>query len=163
MIPGPTQIAGTICPACLSPADSSRNVLSGFQACVKCGVRYEAAVFPLPEPPRGPASLITGDGSSPCAVHTGNVAEVSCERCGRLMCSLCRVDSDGKVLCTKCFERLAFEGALPSAVNKITSHLAKARQYTLVSWLMYPLAPILGPYAFYLSIRAWVERSLRSE
>lgn len=74
------------------------------------------------------------------------------------MCGLCRVDSDGKVLCTKCFERLAAEGALPSAVNRITSHFAQARMATGLSWLLYPLSMFLGPYAFYLSVRAWMDR-----
>lgn len=74
------------------------------------------------------------------------------------MCGLCRVDSDAKTLCTKCFERLASEGALPSAVNRITSHYAKARMVTAASWLLYPFAMLLGPYGFYLSVRAWLDR-----
>jgi hypothetical protein len=74
------------------------------------------------------------------------------------MCGLCRVDSDGKTLCTKCFERLASEGALPSAVNRITSRFAAARTATVASWLLFPFAMVLGPYAFYLSVRAWMDR-----
>lgn len=153
-----TPLSGTICPACLSPAEQFSAGPSGARTCPGCYTAYEAVLFPLPEPPAKLATAFTGEGTSPCAAHSGNAAEVSCERCGRLMCGLCRVDSDGKVLCTRCFERLASEGALPSAVNKITSHLAKARMYTGASWLLYPFAMVLGPYAFYLSTRAWIER-----
>ena len=44
------------------------------------------------------------------------------------------------------------------AINRITSHYAKARMVTGASWLLYPFAMVLGPYAFYLSVRAWMDR-----
>lgn len=156
MTPSPTS--GTICPSCLSPSETLTPGPSGRRICPGCRTSYEAALFPLADPPAKLASVFTGEGASPCAAHSGNAAEVTCERCGRLMCGLCRVDSDGKVLCTKCFERLAAEGALPSAVNRITSHYTQARMVTGASWLLYPLAMILGPYGFYLSVRAWMDR-----
>lgn len=152
------EAAGSICPACLMPAEQLTPGPSGARTCLGCKTRYEAVLFPLPEAAALKATAFTGEGASPCAAHAGNAAEVSCERCGLLMCGLCRVDSDGKALCTKCFERLASEGALPSAVNRITSYFAKARMVTGLSWLVYPLAMVLGPYGFYLSIRAWIER-----
>lgn len=80
-----------------------------------------------------------------------------------MLCGLCRIDSDGMTLCPGCFERLASEGALPSAVRRVKDHLVKARSYTLVSWLMYPFSAILGPWAFYLAIRALIERRRRGE
>ena len=153
-----TATSGTICPSCLSPSETLTPGPSGARICPGCRTSYEAALFPLPDPPAKLANAFTGEGASPCAAHSGNAAEVSCERCGRLMCGLCRVDSDGKALCTKCFERLASEGALPSAINRITSHYAKARMVTGASWLLYPFAMVLGPYAFYLSVRAWMDR-----
>ena len=150
--------SGTICPSCLSPSETLTPGPSGRRICPGCRTSYEAALFPLATPQAELARVFTGDGASPCAAHAGNAAEVTCERCGLLMCGLCRVDSDDKVLCTKCFERLAAEGALPSAVNRITSHFAQARMVTGLSWLLYPLAMFLGPYAFYLSVRAWMDR-----
>jgi len=151
-----------ICPACLKPVPTT-FAPSGARTCPGCRTAYEAVVFQLPALPALRAAAFTGEGSSPCAAHPGNGAEVACDRCGRLMCGLCRVNSDGKTLCTKCFERLAAEGALPSTVRHFTSHLARARMVTLVSWLLYPFAMLLGPYAFYLSIRAWMDRRRTGE
>lgn len=153
-----SPISGTICPSCFSPSETLTPGPSGARICPGCGTSYEAALFPLPEPEARLANAFSGDGASPCSAHPGNAAEAACERCGRLMCGLCRVDSDGKVLCTRCFERLAAEGALPSAVNRITSHYAQARMVTAASWLLYPLAMLLGPYGFYLAVRAFVDR-----
>ena len=112
-----------------------------------------------PVPKRSIAAALTAlEAEAPCATHSGNAAEAVCSRCGRLMCGLCRVDSDQRILCIPCFERLAAEGALPSAVTKITDHLIRGRTYALASVLLWPFAMVLGPAALYMNVMALRER-----
>src|SRR5205807_304768 len=63
----------------------------------------------------GLIDALMGAETAQCARHARNSAVAACERCGAFMCALCRIESDGKVLCAGCFDRLRAAGELESA------------------------------------------------
>ncbi len=112
-----TGYRGPGCPACTEPLPL--GVSDGQLSCPACRSRLDIHVFqPVIEVGSRPLPHdgLAVDQATPCAYHAVNRAEASCDRCGVFMCGLCRVDMDGRRLCPPCFDRLANEGALPSAV-----------------------------------------------
>ena len=140
---------GRACPVCDTALQGP--LATGDQVCPACASSFRAAVFEPPTDP-GPAVLPSGAGT-PCARHARNLAESSCQRCGAFMCSLCRIETDGKEHCAECFNRLAGEGALPSAVQRIHNHNAVAGLVAVVGCLFWPAAILLGPIAMVYAVR----------
>jgi hypothetical protein len=139
------------CPLCrvdLPPGAHSE----GPQRCVSCGSSYQAVFFaPVVDPVIIP---VAAQGTAvPCARHVRNAAEVSCQRCGAFMCTLCRIDSDGMSLCPACFDRLSSEGALPSARNSYRDYGRLALHATFLGILFWPVGPIVGPFAIITAIK----------
>jgi hypothetical protein len=100
------------------------------------------------------APLSVAEGATTCANHPANLAETGCERCGVFMCSLCRIDIDGLVLCPTCFDRLSSEGALPSTQTRLRDYGRQASVYALGGILLWFFAVVLGPLAVYFGARS---------
>jgi uncharacterized RDD family membrane protein YckC len=87
--------------------------------CEKCGTVFEAQ---LGEEPLCPVCRRFGTGTAgavetesrapveekanPCAVHPGNPATETCERCGNFMCPLCIIRVGRRRVCPDCFNLL---------------------------------------------------------
>ena len=144
---------GAGCPRCWTPLP--RAVLDGGAAyCGSCALSFTAAIFEPPERPQAvvrAVDLSTSD--SRCARHARNVAVAACERCGAFMCALCRIDSDGKVLCSGCFERLRGEGELASASTSFRSWRTMGTHLALLGLLLSPLGVVIGPATVVAAVR----------
>jgi hypothetical protein len=150
---------GPACPRCGAPL-LVELIAAGEQRCVACTRAFEATPF-SPSDVRvvvqgiaeaGPA------GAVPCAQHSGNAAVANCSRCGVFMCDLCRVQIDGRELCPACFDRLAAEGALPSARSRVRNYRGLALLAGLGGCWMYFLGLLTGPLTIYLAIQAQRQR-----
>ncbi len=146
--------AGPACPQC-NRTLGAEHLVDGQQRCRTCDHDFTAyRLSPLPERATVVTALATTVAATPCARHERNVSVASCGRCGVFMCQLCRIDSDGLVLCPGCFERLADEGTLPSArksyrdYGRMASHLA-----LLGFFLMWPLGVLIGPFAMWMGVK----------
>ena len=93
-------------------------ILSNPVSCPICLREFEAVLFdpPVPDVAVPRVAEAGPEGANPCGHHPGNVAADHCTRCGVFMCALCRIETDGRVLCPPCFERLLDAGQLPSLV-----------------------------------------------
>jgi ribosomal protein L37AE/L43A len=145
---------GPACPQC-GKALGNDPLADGERACRSCGRVFTAYRFaPVAERTAVITPLTSSDAASPCARHEGNASVAACGRCGVFMCQLCRIDSDGLVLCPGCFERLADEGALPSArrsykdYGRLSSHTA-----LLGFFLVWPFGIFIGPFAIWMGIK----------
>ena len=117
-----------------------------------------AANVPLAVGSAGP------DGGAPCAWHAGNLAEVSCSRCGSFICGLCRIDIEKRTLCTNCFDRQSKEGALASTILTTRDWAARARSMAFLGLVfIWIIGPVLGAAAIYYSIRGRKEKKAASE
>jgi hypothetical protein len=73
-------------------------------------------------------------------------------------CTLCRIETDGQVLCPACFERLADAGELPSLVSSYRDHGRAQALLVLLGFLFFFLAPVTGPASIYYGTRALEQR-----
>jgi len=151
--PAAARYWAVTCPRCGQPLDHA-SIGSGREVCRHCGGAFQAARFdpPVVAPRAAPLSVATG--ATTCANHPANLAETGCERCGVFMCSLCRIDIDGLVLCPSCFDRLSAEGALPSAQTKLRDYGRQASVYALGGILLWFFAVVFGPLAVYFGARS---------
>lgn len=65
------------------------------------------------------------------------------------MCGVCRIDSDGLVLCPGCFDRLSAEGALPSARVSYRDYGRLAESLALLALMPIFAGLVAGPAAVY--------------
>jgi hypothetical protein len=138
---------GVSCPRCHRPL-RHETLQSGQQACPACNGLFEAVRFD-PVEPRKILPEIAGvgpEGAAPCARHARNQAEAACARCGQFMCALCKIEAEGKVFCSSCFERLSVDGSLASGVTRLWNWPALAGTCLLASvflWFTF-VAPAFG-------------------
>jgi hypothetical protein len=133
---------------------------SGPQSCAACGTRFEAVLF---DPPLAQATVTRLGEAGPaagtaCANHAGNLATAHCGRCGLLICDLCRIETEGVVLCPQCFARLTAGDALASTRSRYTDLTGVSFLMSLVGLLICFFAPLLGPAAAYCAVRAARQR-----
>lgn len=91
------------CPLC--GARSRLGPGAGQVRCRACGGEYRAEAFAPPRRLREVPEPTAAEGDG-CPEHAENAAPEACGRCGRFMCRVCRVTSEGRDLCVGCFERL---------------------------------------------------------
>lgn len=127
---------------------------AGRHECWRCSLKFEMASFDPPER-AAPAAAHAFDGAAgaPCARHERNAAVATCDRCGAFMCSLCRIDSDGKALCAACFARLDTAGELADTRVKYRHYNGMALQMSLFGALFWVISPLMGPLAVFTALR----------
>jgi hypothetical protein len=65
----------------------------------KIGARCPTCRMPLFERDRSRPPVVD---LGPCAVHPDNSAAAKCQRCGQMMCALCRTRWDDDIICAAC-------------------------------------------------------------
>jgi len=156
--------AGPACPRCgrgLGPA----ALRSGLVRCVACGGSFEATAFDPPPPQYSVARLAEAGpgGATACAQHPGNAVVGHCERCGVLMCGMCRIEADRMSLCPACFERLSDEGALSSTRVVVRDHARFAQTLAICGLLLGVTGVVTGPAAIYYGVRAYAHKKALGE
>jgi hypothetical protein len=147
------------CPRCGRPLDHAA-VVSGPQTCPLCRGAFDAVRF---DPPVLEASVrrmaeAGPQGAQACPVHPDNAAVGNCSRCGVFACALCWIETDGRVLCPSCFERLAEAGELPSLATGYRDYGRAQSQLVLVGLVLFPLGLITGPSSIYYGAKALAQR-----
>ncbi|HXO42937.1 MAG TPA: hypothetical protein VN999_15920 [Thermoanaerobaculia bacterium] len=147
------------CPHCGAPL-LVELMAAGEQRCVACTRPFEAVPFSPPVVRVVVRSVAEAgpDGAVACALHPGNAAVANCSRCGVFMCGLCRVQIDGRELCPACFDRLAAEGALPSARSHFRNYRGLALLMSLGGCMTYTFGVLTGPVTIYFAIQAQRQR-----
>jgi len=92
-------------------------------------------------------------GATACASHRNNAAVTNCGRCGVFMCGLCRIESDGLVLCPGCFDRLSAEGALPSTRVGYRDFGRMAASLAVLGLLLWFAGMVVGPAVVFYGIK----------
>lgn len=154
---------GVSCPYCKKPLEHS-GIVTGVQDCRWCSRNFEAIVFNPVEYHAKPLAVgLSPDQTVPCARHARNTAVASCERCGVFMCSLCRIDADGKIFCPTCFDRLSTEGSLVSTTTKIRNYAYMASLCLIVGLFISFIAAPAGILGVYYCIKGLSDKRKREE
>ena len=69
------------------------------------------------------------------------------------MCSLCRIEADGKQLCATCFDRLRSEGELSSARTTFRSWRTLGMHLSIVGLLFWVFGIVIGPLSLAATVR----------
>ena len=133
---------------------------SGPQTCAACGTRFEAVLF---DPPFARTTVTRLGEAGPaagtaCANHAGNLATAHCGRCGLLICDLCRIETEGVVLCPACFARLTDCGDLACTRSRYTDLTGVSFLMSLFGLFTCIFGPLLGPAAAWCAVRAMRQR-----
>ena len=153
-MPALAAYKGPSCPHCRGPLDLDA-VVAGFQECPSCFRGFEAVRF-QPAARRERVAEVGADGpeeAASCAAHRRNAAVAGCERCGIFMCTLCRTQCDGMIICASCFERLAEEGTLHGAATRYRNYVGLAWMWGLLGVLPCLMGLVTGPAAIYCAMR----------
>ena len=153
------------CPRCRRPIEVAHIKTSAQADCPLCANSFEAVRFDPPERVAAKPQMVgtTMVESQPCATHPLNAAVTSCERCGTFMCSLCRIDLDGRTLCPTCFERLSSEGALESTRTTFRDYNGMASVTALFGCLLMILGILFGPLAIYYGVKGLKQKKAMGE
>ncbi len=94
------------CETCGSPLPFPAS--QPHTACATCGAEHCYAVFPAAfrvEKEDSAGERVVSDEESTCYVHPGKRAVEACGICGRFMCSLCDIPTQGKEICPECYSK----------------------------------------------------------
>lgn len=161
---GVRRYNGPACPRCGKEIDRGAIVARSV-SCPVCLRDFEAELF---EPPPLDASVARmaeagPEAANPCSHHAGNVATDHCSRCGVFMCGLCRIDTDGRVLCPACFERLSDGEELPSMVAHHRDYSLLQLYLVALGYLIIFLAPVTGPASVYYGLKSLEQKKAMGE
>ena len=94
-------------------------------------------------------------GEAECFNHPGKQAVTACSVCGRLLCSLCDIDIDGKTLCIHCLQSGREKQKIASIEDKRTLYDSLA--LNLAFWPMLFIFPTLitAPAVLFIVLRYW--------
>ena len=156
---GVRRYTGPACPRCGHDIDRGA-IVARFVSCPVCLRDFEGVVFDPPPPQASVARLAEAgpESANPCGHHPGNVASDHCSRCGVFMCALCRIDSDGRILCPACFERMAEAGELPTLVAHSRSYFVVQLYLVILGFLVIFLGPVTGPASVYYGLKGLEQR-----
>lgn len=152
------------CPRCRKRIDILDVTSNRDYACPLCGKTFEAVRFDAPAGMTAAPQIVDGSiEAQPCAVHARNAAVANCERCGAFMCTLCRIDVDGRTLCPACFERLSAEGSIESTRTTFRDYSGLSSVTAVAGCLFGFLAIILGPLAVFYGVKALRQKKAMDE
>jgi hypothetical protein len=153
------RYTGPACPRCGNEIDRGA-ILSNPVSCPVCLREFEAVLF-APPPPNVSVPRVAEagpEGANPCVHHPGNVAAEHCTRCGVFMCALCRIETDGRVLCPACFERLVAAGELPSLVAHYRDYGHMQLSLAILGLVLIFVGPVAGPVSIYYGAKGLAQR-----
>ena len=128
------------------------------EECNYCHRQTYAFAFPaLIRPPEqaksGEQILVEGDAS--CFFHPQKKAEISCEYCGRFLCSLCDIEFGGQHLCAACIESGKKKKTLKTLEDRRVLYDDLALALAIIPMILFYVVIITAPIAIFMSIRHW--------
>lgn len=100
-----------------------------------------------------------------CALHAGNLAMGSCERCGDFMCPLCAIEIEGRTYCTRCFDLLYQRGSFQIAQRAFTlpGNALKLAMLSLPGMMLYGLGCVTAVASILMAVSALRQIGLRPD
>jgi hypothetical protein len=143
------------CDALLVP-----DAINAFEAgsCQACGVPLSLTVFPalLRAARKGKqAETLLVEGEAGCFYHASKKAVLTCDMCGRFLCSLCSIDLGGQNLCTACIQAGKRKGALDNLTRHRLLYDEVALALSLLPLLLWPITVLTAPATFVVIARHW--------
>ncbi len=155
----PTVLA---CPQCSLALDPAAFAIGKNIACPHCHGEIHGAVFPAFW--KSPADLAgraqtAGEGEAVCFFHPENRAAISCEKCGRFICSVCECTVGTRHLCPACLSSGLTGERLPELIpwRFIWADAAFfiGLMPLLLGVFLWPFIVFSGAAAIFLALYGW--------
>jgi hypothetical protein len=133
-------------------------VRDGIHRCPDCRNVLRADVFnAFHTPPASGAAgeMVRQQGQAECYYHPGKQAVIPCSACGRLLCSLCEIELDGRILCMGCIESGRSNQKIRSLENHRTLYSNIALALSIIPALFVFPTLITAPAAIFVALRYW--------
>ena len=147
-----------VCHKCQAIQPGSNINTGDLHACPRCRNLIRVDLFPAFTRQHDHAGLgenILVSGQAECFYHAGKKASVACDACGRLLCTLCRVELNDRNLCMRCLQA----GRDKQKISTLQQQrfLNDSIAFHLAFWPMLAIFPTLvtAPAAIFFSIRHW--------
>jgi len=154
------------CPKCSLSLETAVFSPGVWIDCPSCRSQLSATFFPALTNPPDAVTTASGeravDGEAVCFFHPEKRATVSCQRCGRFLCTLCDVPFGGKHLCPSCLD----SAKLPELLSRrlVWGQLAMLIGllpfpgiiFCFPLWVLIVMASfVTGPAAIFIAIWGW--------
>lgn len=157
----PLAPAAVACPACgygLAPEAIGRV---SEVACPQCRTLLCGDFFPVFWSPPATGSGMADradDGEAVCFFHPENRATLSCDRCGRFVCTVCDMPLGTRHLCPTCLSSGLGAEKLPELIVR-RFHWANAAFLAgllpLFAFFLWPFFIVTGPLAIFCALFGW--------
>jgi len=126
-------------------------------ACPECSSLIQAEVFPAFFKKISAAATedILADSQAGCFFHPQKKAVVSCESCGRFLCSLCDVEFSGKHVCPSCLEAGKSKRKIRNLETERVLYDSIALSIAILPILMFFVTIVTAPVCIYYSLHHW--------
>ena len=157
----PLAPAAVACPACgfgLAPETIRRE---NEIACPHCHALVSGEFFPVFWwPPAAGSGLAdrADDGDAVCFFHPENRAALSCDRCGRFVCTVCDMPLGARHLCPTCLSSGLGAEKLPELIVRRfhwSNSALLAGLLPLVAFFIWPVFVVTGPLAIFCALFGW--------
>lgn len=153
------------CPNCRTILSVQIANTGQLHKCPDCGTHIRAELFnafhrPIKQGHVG--EQVQTQGQAECFYHPGKMANTPCSSCGRLLCALCEIPIDGRILCTNCLQSGQDKRKIQSlGQNRV---LYDGMALHLAAWpvLFFPFlifTIITAPAVIYIVLRYWRKSS----
>lgn len=146
------------CTKCNTPLPESFLNSPTLNACIGCGARVKAEIFPalfkrIEAGLWGETILVESEAS--CFYHPQKRASIPCEGCGRFLCALCDVELNGQHLCPACLETGRAKGKLTHLETSRVLYDSAALSTAILPLLIWPVTMMTAPVAIYFAVLSW--------
>jgi hypothetical protein len=150
------------CPACRIGLAPAAFAMDAPMLCPSCRVPLEGVIFPAfwreDESAAGRA-LPAGEAEAACFFHPENRAALSCERCGRFICTVCDLPIGSRHLCPSCVSAGLTGEKLPEIVPRRFLWGEAALYFGTIPLLLaiglWPFLIVTGLIAIFLALWGW--------
>jgi hypothetical protein len=104
----PVELGSLTCPACGTVLEPHGVNHAQEALCGRCRTVWRGLVFPAvtaPPPISGERSERALDGEAVCYFHPSNRAVLTCDSCGRFLCTICDMPVGSRHLCATCLSK----------------------------------------------------------
>lgn len=149
------------CPSCRTLLSVQIANTGRLHECPECGTHIRADLFnafhrPIEQGQVG--KQVQARGQAECFYHPGKMANTLCSSCGRLLCALCEIPIDGRVLCTHCLQTGRDKQKFQSLGQSRVLYDSMALQLAAWPLVLFPLfifTIITAPAVIYIVLRYW--------
>ena len=153
------------CPNCRTILSVQIANTGRLHECPECRTHIRAELFNAFHRPIEYGQVgqqVQTQGQAECFYHPGKKANTPCSSCGRLLCALCEIPIDGRILCTNCLQSGRDKQKIQSLGQNRVLHDSLALHLAFWPLILFPLfifTIFTAPAVIYIVVRYWRKTS----